>query len=492
MAKWILIIVLIASTISWAEGESQTKLGHEYDELVGWIIIAGAAISIVLWLVSRKPGKEQEFSSDQSNDFRAQETVIQDQDEEHVRSDVLEEEEQEAPAKLPRKILITLGGIAAFRMGSYIPIPGIDPAALHEVFAGADRTVFGGSYLAVSPKVGGAFSRVTVFSLGIMPYISGSVVILLLSGVIPYLRRLREGTVEQNGKFDLLTYGMTALICTMQALGIASFLESLRSPLSGMSIVIDPGWSFRLLVVLTVTSGTMLLVWIANQITVKGLTNGVALMILVGIVSELIPAITREYNAFLLSNKTFVQEILALVVLVALTALSIAMVSAKRCLPLQYLKQNSHNTRAGDWMPTIPLRVNTVGIIPIHIAASTMFFIMFIPSTLAEFFPTSEFMQEVAVAFSPGKTFGSVPYWIVYSLMIIFLTYLYTAVTFSTKDLVNRIKALRCFTWVIIKTRTSLLAECEVVPNRLLRYPHMRSLLNTRRVLNDPEIQFAV
>ena len=327
--------------------------------------------------------------------------------------------------QLRKKILFTLAMLVIYKAGGLVIIPGIDSKALLAYWTGPKSGIFE----LYDMFAGGNFSKVTIFALGITPYISASILILLMSGVVPYLKRLRDGTIEQNNIFDRLIYGMTALICATQAWSLATFWESIGSPSgSGLSIVPHPGWVFRLLAVLTITSGTMFLVWVADLITERGIANGVALMIIVNIISEVPYIFRREYGAFLVSGKTLLQalqsQILTSAVLLALIVLSIFIVSAKRSIPLQYIKQTLQNRSTGNLAPTIPLRVNAVGIIPIKFA-----------QLLILSFTTWIFSFK-----GPKIESQSVLYWIIYCGLIIFLTYLYTAVTFSPKDLVNRIK----------------------------------------------------
>ena len=334
--------------------------------------------------------------------------------------------------ELRKRILYTTLLLIITRIGMYIPLPGVDKDALYTAFQNSQNTIFG-LYNLFS---GGAFSRATIFALGIMPYISGSILILLLSGVIPYLKRLRDGLIDENIKFDRFIYLATLLICILQANGIAQFLMSpqmsARIGNQILPVVPNPGICFILMTILTLTTGTMLIIWIANQITEKGIANGIALIILVNIFSGFPNAIISEIDTLRAGEKTFTQEILIIIVFIGLIALTVFIVSAKRNLSLQYIKQSIDKPKVKDWTPQIPFRLNTVGVVPINIAKS----IMFIPSTLATFFIGSELIQSIVRRFSINNPL----YWIVFCFAIIFLTYLYTAITFNPKDLVKRIK----------------------------------------------------
>ena len=334
--------------------------------------------------------------------------------------------------ELRSRILFTLGILAIYRLGGQVPIPGIDRVALQEFFSNADRTIFG----LYDMFVGGAFTRATVFALGIMPYISASIILQLLGAVIPALQKLqKEGEAGRKKITQYTRYG-TVILGALQSFGVSFFLESLRSPQTGISVVIDPGWGFRLLTVLTITAGTVFIMWLGEQIDTGGIGNGMSLLIFIGIIALLPYAVRMEYQDFVTNDKGILLELFVLVIIAAVTALVVLITQGTRKIPVQYAKRVVGRKVYGGQSTHIPLRVNVSGVMPIIFAQA----IMFLPSTMASFFPTSEFMQEMAVAFSPTGSLQSMPYWILYSLMIIFFAYFYTAIVFNPIDLADNMK----------------------------------------------------
>jgi len=333
---------------------------------------------------------------------------------------------------LRKKIFFVLAILVVYRVGGQVPIPGIDRAALQEFFADSGRTIFG----LYDMFVGGAFTRATVFALGIMPYISASIILQLLGAVIPALQKLqKEGDAGRQKIVQYTRYGTLALAAA-QSFGVSFFLESLRSPASGMSVVVEPGWGFRMMTVLSITAGTMFIMWLGEQIDTHGIGNGMSLLIFIGIVARVPFGIRAEYLDFTTNDKGIFVEIFALVIVVAVTAFVVLLTQGTRKIPVQYAKRVVGRRVYGGQTTHIPLKVNTSGVMPIIFAQA----IMFIPSTLAGFMPGSELMQELAVAFSPGSTWQSAPYWILYSMMVIFFSYFYTAIVFNPIDLADNMK----------------------------------------------------
>ena len=324
--------------------------------------------------------------------------------------------------QVKRKIFITLAGVAIYKMGTHIPLPGLNFDLLRFMFVD-----FGFASNLLTQR---AFSHMTVFSLGISPYISATIIVLLLSGLIPHLRRLRDGNREQNNRFDRLIYPITALISAGQAWGIVIFLESMSSR-SGQSIVNSPGWGFRCIVVVTLVSGTMMLVWLAHLITRKGIANGVLVIILAELFSKLIPAIIEGCDQFSMAGKTLLVLMLTFGVPIILIILSIRMLAAKREIPVQRVEKNSDRQGVGSFVRAIPLRVNMVGSIPVRAAMS----IMFLPVTLENFgFELGNTVTSIADQ-------GSAIYWVVLCVLILLFTYLVTAIVFNPKDLIKRVQS---------------------------------------------------
>jgi len=328
--------------------------------------------------------------------------------------------------ELKRRLLITFGLLAAYRIGAHVPTPGIDGAALARFFDQVQGTLLG----MVDLFSGGNLRRLTVFALGIMPYISASIILQLLTVVIPALERLaKEGEAGRKKITQYTRYG-TIVLSAIQGLGIAIGLEGMRSP-SGAAIVPEPGWGFRLLTMLTLTSGTALIMWLGEQITEKGVGNGISLIIFAGIVVRLPSAIaasltlisTGELQLFVFGG--------LVVMMLLVTAAVVVMQEGQRKIPVQYAKRVVGRRVYGGQSTHIPLRINTAGVIPVIFASSIILF----PATLTRFVP-HPWMQAIAAHLSPGRLI----YTVFYVGFIIFFTYFYTAVVFNPVDLADNMK----------------------------------------------------
>jgi len=328
--------------------------------------------------------------------------------------------------ELKRRLLITFGLLAAYRIGAHVPTPGIDGHALSLFFDQVQGTLLG----MVDLFSGGNLRRLTVFALGIMPYISASIILQLLTVVIPTLERLaKEGEAGRKKITQYTRYG-TILLSALQAMGIAVGLEGMRAP-DGVAIVPVPGWSFRLLTMLTLTTGTALIMWLGEQISEKGIGNGISLIIFAGIVVRLPSAVVASYSLITTGEmKLFVfGALVAMMVLV--TAAVVIMQEGQRKIPVQYAKRVVGRRIYGGQSTHIPLRVNTAGVIPVIFASSIILF----PATLARFIP-HPWMQVISDALSPGRF----TYTILYAGFIIFFTYFYTAIVFNPIDLADNMK----------------------------------------------------
>lgn len=329
--------------------------------------------------------------------------------------------------ELRQRVIFTLSLLIVYRIGGHIPTPGIDSQALGEFFSQAAGSLFGLYDL----FVGGAFSKATIFSLGIMPYISASIIIQLLGAVIPFFQKLQKEGEEGRRKITQYTRYGTVLIAAMQALGTSVFLESITAA-SGRPVVPFPGIGFKLLTMLTFTSGTIFIMWLGEKITERGIGNGISLIIFIGIVARFPQAVMDEIRMLIGGQRNIVVEAILIVFMVAVIAAVVLVTRAQRKVPVQYAKRVVGRKVYGGMSTHIPLSVNTAGVIPIIFAQS----IMFAPSTLTSFFPNSEFMQSIASFIQPGGVFYS----IVYALLIIFFAYFYTAIVFNPIDLADNMK----------------------------------------------------
>ena len=328
--------------------------------------------------------------------------------------------------ELKRRVLVTLGLLAAYRLGAHVPTPGIDAAALAEFFNQVQGTLLG----MVDLFSGGNLRRLTVFALGIMPYISASIILQLLTVVIPALERLaKEGEAGKKKITQYTRYGTIAL-SLVQSFGIAVGLESMRSQ-TGAILVPDPGWGFRLMTMLTLTTGTALIMWLGEQISEKGIGNGISLIIFAGIVVRLPSAIVSSYQLIATGELKLFVFLALILMMVAVTAAVVVMQEGQRKIPVQYAKRVVGRRMYGGQSTHIPLRINTAGVIPVIFASSLILF----PATLTRFIH-HPWMQWISEALSPGH----VTYTALYCGLIIFFAYFYTAIVFNPVDLADNMK----------------------------------------------------
>jgi len=331
-------------------------------------------------------------------------------------------------AKIPelkRRVLVTLGLLAAYRLGAHVPTPGIDATALAALFNQMQSGLLG----MVDLFSGGNLRRLTVFALGIMPYISASIILQLLTVVIPALERLaKEG--EAGKKITQYTRYGTIVLSLIQSFGIAVGLESMQ-PQGGLSLVPVPGWGFRLMTMLTLTTGTALIMWLGEQISERGIGNGISLIIFAGIVVRLPSAVVSSYHLIVTGELKLFVFLGLVVMMVLVTAAVILMQEGQRKIPVQYAKRMVGRRMAMGQTTHIPLRINTAGVIPVIFASSLILF----PATLTRFIQ-HPWMQAISEALSPGH----LTYTALYCALIIFFTYFYTAIVFNPIDLADNMK----------------------------------------------------
>lgn len=328
--------------------------------------------------------------------------------------------------ELRRRILFTLSLLFIARIGAHVPTPGIDSEALAAAMQNFANTLLG-LYDMFS---GGAFARATVFSLGIMPYISASIILQLMGAVVPYFQRLQKEGEEGRRKLTQLTRYGTVAIAAIQAWGVSIFLISLNNP--GASVVISPGFGFQMLTVLTMVTGTIFIMWLGEQITEFGIGNGISLIIMVGIMSRLPNVLFNEITLINQQLRNILLDVILMGVMVAIVAGVVALTQGQRRIPVQYAKRVVGRKVYGGQSTHIPLRLNTAGVMPIIFAQA----IMFIPSTLGTFFQNSESVQTVISWFDIGHP----AYWMFFGLMIIFFTYMYTAIAFNPVDVADNMR----------------------------------------------------
>ncbi len=332
--------------------------------------------------------------------------------------------------ELKRRLLVTFGLLAAYRLGAHVPTPGVDGDALSRFFDSVQGTLLG----LVDLFSGGNLRRLTVFALGIMPYISASIILQLLTVVVPALERLaKEGEAGRKKITQYTRYGTIGL-SAFQSLFIAIGLESMNDP-SGGTLVPFAGWGFRLLTMVTLTAGTALIMWLGEQISEKGIGNGISLIIFAGIVVRIPSALMATWT--LLSTGELKPLVLVgvLALMVGVTAAVVIMQEGQRKIPVQYAKRVVGRRVYGGQSTHIPLRINTAGVIPVIFASSIILF----PATLARFVPTW-WMQAVADSLSPGPLPRASLYYLLYMSFIVFFTYFYTAIVFNPDDLADNMK----------------------------------------------------
>jgi len=329
---------------------------------------------------------------------------------------------------LRQRVLFTFGLLAVYRIGANIPTPGINSAAVRDFFAQLQGTFFG----FIDLFSGGALSNMTIFALGIMPYISASIILQLLTVVWPYLERLqKEGELGRKKITQYTRYG-TILLSIIQGSAIAITLERTTSP-SGMPFVDadTQGWPFRLMTILTLTTGTAFLMWLGEQITERGIGNGISLLIFSGIAVGVPTAIIQTYQQLEVGSLSVLTLAALSVVMVATTAFVVLMESGQRRIPVQYAKRVVGRKMYGGQSTHLPIRVNTSGVIPVIFASSIIMF----PQTITQFI-NHPWAQSVSNALQWGQPL----YNLLYVSGIIFFCYFYTAIIFNPEDVADNMR----------------------------------------------------
>lgn len=328
--------------------------------------------------------------------------------------------------ELQKRILFSFLLLIVYRVGSHVPTPGIDTVALAAFFEQAKGSLLG----LFDMFAGGALSKLSVFALGIMPYISASIILQLLTVAIPHLEKLsKEGEAGRRKITQYTRYG-TVLLSIIQGFGIAVGLENMAGP-TGASIVIQPGWGFRLITVITLTAGTAFIMWLGEQITEHGIGNGISLIIFAGIVVRGPEAIMNTIRLLSTGEMGIFFVVLLIVLMVGVVGAIVFVESAQRRIPIQYAKRVVGNKMYGGQTTHLPLKINTAGVIPPIFASSIIMF----PATIANFIP-HPWMKTVANILLPGK-WG---YELLFVGFIVFFCYFYTAVTFNPVEVADNIK----------------------------------------------------
>ena len=327
--------------------------------------------------------------------------------------------------ELKKRIFFTLGLLFVFRIGTHVPTPGIDSAALSQFFGQAQGTLLG----IMDLFSGGAFRRLTIFALGIMPYISASIIFSLLQVVIPQLEKLSKEGDAGRRKINQYTRYATVFLSVVQSLGISFWLENSQN-FQGIVVVPEPGWHFRLVTVITLTCGTIFIMWLGEQITQRGIGNGISLIITAGIIARLPAALHNLGILFAAGEIKFLKLLLLAAMFVGIVMAVIILSQGQRNIPVQYARRIIGRKIYGGQSTYIPLRVNHSGVIPIIFASS----IMMMPATLAQF--GIGILRKFSELLNPLAW----PYMLVNAGLIIFFCFFYTAITFNSGDVADNMK----------------------------------------------------
>jgi preprotein translocase subunit SecY len=329
--------------------------------------------------------------------------------------------------ELRRRILFTLSLFVVYRLGEKVTTPGVNSAAVEQLFQSMQNTLFG----RFDMFVGGAFSQATVFALGVMPYISASIILQLLGAVVPYFERLRKEGEEGQKKITQLTRYGTVIISIVQSYAYAIFLVNLGAS-QGVQVVPDPGVGFYVSTILTQTAGAVFVMWLGEKITEFGIGNGISLIIFVNILGGVPNAVRQAITSWQGGQLDLATVVAVLAIMVAVIAAVIVMTQATRRIPVQYAKRMVGRKMYGGQSTNIPLRVNTAGVIPIIFASS----LMILPATVAGFFPPDSPKAVLTQWFNPlGWLYN-----ILYAFIIIFFTYFYTAVVLNPQELAGNLQ----------------------------------------------------
>ena len=336
--------------------------------------------------------------------------------------------------ELKRRLLFLLGALLVYRIGAHIPVPGIDPDALREMFDQQRGSILG----MFNMFSGGALKRLTVFALGIMPYISASIIMQLLTVVHPKLEQLKKEGESGRRKITQYTRYGTLVLASVQSLGVAVALESQKTSFGG--VVIDPGWAFRFTAATTLVTGTMFLMWLGEQVTERGIGNGISMIIFAGIVAGLPAAIGGTLDLGRTGELSFLVILLLFVFVLLVTAFVVFVERGQRRITVNYARRQQGRRMYAAQSSHLPLKLNMAGVIPPIFASSIILF----PATLGDWFGRAEgmtWLQDIAATLSPGQPL----YVAFYALAIVFFCFFYTAIVFNPVETADNLKKSGAF-----------------------------------------------
>lgn len=336
--------------------------------------------------------------------------------------------------ELRKRILFTLGVLLIERIAAHIPAPGIYAEALGQYFRQAENTLLSFYDL----FAGGGLSQATIAALGIMPYISTSIIIQLLGTTVPYLQRLQREGEEGRKKINQLTRYGTVALAAVQAIGVATWLCSLSVVIGSqeVKVVPDQGFVFYLMTMVTMTTCTMFIMWLGEQITDRGIGNGISLIIAIGILARFPTAIIDEITQISTGNRNIILELILVTILLGIVAAIIFITQGIRKIPVQYARRVIGRKVYGGQSTHIPMRINIAGVMPIIFAQS----IMFVPNTVATFFP-GDFSEWITSHFS----IDSITYNLFFLILIVIFTYFYTAIAMNPVEVADNLKKQGAF-----------------------------------------------
>lgn len=320
---------------------------------------------------------------------------------------------------LKKRLYFTLGMLVVVRLGSHLPLPGVNKEALTNLFAQGGIMGFFDLF------VGGALSRFSVFALGIMPYINASIIMQLLTAVIPTLEQWAKEGEDGRDKITKITRYSTVFLAIVQAFGISVWLQN-------MGVLMISGFSFRFLLLITLTAGTCFLMWLGEQITDFGIGNGISIIIFAGIIAQIPSELVQTIKLLQVGEISIISLLSLIIIGIIVVGGVIAIQQGQRRIPVQYAKRVIGRKMYGGQSTHIPLRVNQAGVIPIIFASAFLLF----PATIAQFFQNITFMKSMAAALSPGQPL----YLVLYSILIILSTFFYSAITFNPINLADNMK----------------------------------------------------
>lgn len=330
--------------------------------------------------------------------------------------------------ELKKKIVFTALIIVVYRLGVAIPIPGINIAAFKAIFAAQAHTLFG----FMDMFAGGALSRLSIFTLGIMPYINASIIFSLLQATVPYLEKLAKEGETGRKKINQWTRYATLVLAVIQSLGLTLFMIMPMQDPTGNSVVARPGVMFVIITVLTMTTGTVFVMWLGEQISENGIGNGISLLIFAGIVDRLPSAAKNLFIMIKTHEMSLFAGLFLLLIVFIVTAAVVLLETGQRKIPVQYAKRVVGRKMYGGQSTFLPLKVNQSGVIAVIFAVS----LMSVPLTVAQFMKNSQLMQK----FIEWWMRGSLLYEILYAALIIFFCYFYNSITLNPKDIAENMK----------------------------------------------------